>query len=221
MYWDGRRGGVGSNGVKVPSKDWYFAEGVTHSGFETYLLLLNTGGAQANVTLDLMTSTPGGTGNIRRKFVVPAGTRRTVRLNEIAAGIDVATAVHSDVPIVAERSVLWPVPGGRAGHATIGMTSLSREIFMPEGCAAYGFETWLLLQNPGASESSVAVFAMTAGGEKKITDVKLKSGMRATLRLNDYYQGNLSIRLSATAPIAAERAVYWNNHGGGTCSIGY
>ncbi|MHB8894590.1 MAG: DUF5719 family protein [Candidatus Geothermincolia bacterium] len=221
LYWDNRRGGMGSSGVKVPSQTWYFAEGATHSGFETYVLLLNTQATDANVTLDLMTSTSKATGSKTKSLVVPAGTRRTVKLNDVVAGVDVATAVHSDIPIVAERSMLWPAPGGRAGHETAGMTSPSKEIFMPEGCTAYGFETWLLLQNPGTTGSSATVYAMTAAGEKKLFDVNLASGGRATFRLNDYYQGNLSIRVQATTAVAAERAIYWNGRGGGTSSIGY
>lgn len=221
MYWDGRRGGVGSNGVKAPSKDWFFAEGATHSGFETYILLVNTQTVAANVELDLMTTPVAGSGRIAHRVTVPAGTRRTVKLNDVVGGVDIATAVHSDVEIVAERSMLWPVAGGRAGHATIGMTAAASEVFLPEGCTAYGFDTWLLLQNPGSASSSVTVYAMTAGGEKKIAEAVLAGGARKTLKLNDYYQGNLSIRVTATKPITAERAIYWNNRGGGTCSIGY
>ncbi len=221
MYWDARRGGACSNGVKLPSKEWYFAEGATHSGFETWVLLMNPGPGAAKVKLDLMTTGPGDRGRVRRSVSVPAGARRTVRLNDVVDGADVACAVRSDAPVVAERTMLWAVPGGRAGHATVGMTAAAREVFLPEGCTAYGFETWLLLQNPGASESSVTVHAMTSGGEKRIAAVKVAAGARRTLRLNDYYQGNLSIRVAASLPVSVERAVYWNGRSGGTCSIGY
>lgn len=217
MYWNGRRGGSGSNAVKVPAQDWYLAEGATHSGFETYVLLLNPGTTNATANLEFLTAK----GTVKRDVPVPAGTRRTVKLNDIVPGLDVSTYVHSDVPLVAERSMLWPVPGGRAGHATVGMTSPATEIFMPEGCTAYGFDTWLLLENPGAASSSVSVWAMTEGGEQRIAGVDVAGRSRKTLKLNDYYQGNLSIRVVSTQPICAERSVYWNNKGGGTSSIGY
>jgi len=219
LYWGGRRGGMCSNGVKVPSPDWYFAEGATHSGFETYVLVLNPGAAPAHVTLDLIT--PAGGKAARTGIVVPAGTRRTVKLNDIVPNADVSTHVHSDVPIVSERSMLWPVAGGRAGHETPGMTGPATEIFMPEGCTGYGFETWLLLQNPGMVDSTVSVDAMTSGGEKKMLTVKVAAGQRKSVRINDYYQGNLSIRLLGSNPVCAERSVYWNGRAGGTSSIGY
>jgi hypothetical protein len=217
MYWNGRRGGSGSNAVKVPAQDWYLAEGATHSGFETYVLLLNPGATNTTANLEFMTSK----GTVKKDVSVPAGTRQTVKLNNIVPGQDVSTHVHSDVPIVAERSMLWPVPGGRAGHATVGMTAPATEIFMPEGCTTYGFDTWLLLENPGTATSSVSVWAMTEGGEQRIATVELAGSSRKTLKLNDYYQGNLSIRVVSSQPICAERSVYWNNKGGGTSSIGY
>jgi hypothetical protein len=62
---------------------------------------------------------------------------------------------------------------------------------------------------------------MTEGGEQRIATVELAGSSRKTLKLNDYYQGNLSIRVVSSQPICAERSVYWNNKGGGTSSIGY
>lgn len=218
IYWNGRRGGMGSQGVAAPSADWYFAEGATHSGFETYILLFNPQAQDATATLELMT---GSGAPVSQQVAVPAGTRRTVKLNEVVPGADVSTRVRSTALLVAERSMLWGVDGGRAGHATTGMTAPKTSIFMPEGCTAYGFETWLLLQNPGTADAQVGVFAMTEGGEQKIADVTVGPGQRKTLRLNDHYQGNLSVRVTATTPVAAERAVYWNSRGGGTGSIGY
>jgi len=221
MYWDGRRGGHGSIGVKSPSQDWYMAEGATHSGFETYVLVTNPGGQQANVSLELMTTAAAGVGPLRADLLVPAGSRRTVRLNDIAPGVDVSARVHSNVPVVAERSMFWPVVGGRAGHDSIGMTTPAQESFLPEGCTGYGFETWLLVQNPGENEASVSVYAMNEGGESRVSEFSLGAAQRMTLRMNDYYTGNLSIHVRSSQPVACERAVYWNNRGGGTSSIGY
>ncbi len=220
MYWDNRRGGTNSPGVKAPSPDWYFAEGCTGWGFETYLCFLNTQGTDAHVSLDFMSASPTG-GTATRNIVVPAGTRRTLKVSDVFDNQDVSTKVHSDVPIVAERSMLWAVPGGRAGHATVGMTAPATQVFMPEGCTAYGFDTWLLVQNPGSKDAGVSVYAMTGGGEHKLCDQSVAAGTRKTVKLNDYYQGNLSIRVVANEPVVCERSMYWNNRGGGTSSIGY
>ncbi len=220
MYWNGRRGGSGSGGVKAPSPDWYFAEGCTGWGFETYMCFLNPQAVDAKVTCRFV-GAGAGSGAVTKTVLVPAGSRRTLKVNDVFPNRDVATEIHSDRPIVAERSMLWPVAGGRAGHATQGMTAPASAIFMPEGCTAYGFDTWLLVGNPGDVESDVTVYAMTGGGERKITEFKLGADKRKTVRLNDFFQGNLSIRVAASSPVTAERAVYWNNRTGGTCSIGY
>lgn len=220
MYWDGRRGGNGSMGVTAPATDWYLAEGCTGWGFDTYVQLLNPGAAEAKVDLEFMTG-EAGSEPVTRSMVVPAGTRRTVWVNDVVQGKDVSTKVHSDKPIVAGRSMLWPVTGGRAGHVTNGMTATATEVFLPEGCTAYGFDTWLLLQNPGDTDVNATVTAMTEGGEEAVGTFAVKARQRVTVHVNDYYQGNLSLRVNATGPIACERGVYWNNRGGGTCSIGY
>ena len=221
MYWDGRRGGHGSIGAKAPSQDWYLAEGATHSGFETYVLVSNPGEQQANVSLELVTTSGSGAGPVSADLVVPAGSRRTVRLNDITPYADVSTKLHSDVPVVAERSMFWPVAGGRAGHDSIGVTAPAQETFLPEGCTGYGFETWLLVQNPGEDEAIVSVYVMMEGGESRVAEFSLGAAERRTLRMNDFYTGNMSIHVRSSRPVASERAVYWNNRSGGTCSIGY
>ncbi len=219
MYWGARRGGSGTIGAKSTSQDWYMAEGCTGWGFETYVVLLNPNPAPADVSLAIMS--PSGGPPVHRSVPVPAGSRGTVKLNDILPNRDLSIWLHSDLPIVAERSMLWQAPGGRAGHATIGMTAPSTQVFMPEGCTAYGFDTWLTLQNPGATESQVDVYAVTGGGERKLTGASVPPGTRRTLKLNDFWRGNLSIRVEASAPLVCERSVYWNSRAGGTCSIGY
>lgn len=221
MYWDSRRGGHGAIGVKGPSQDWYFPEGATHSGFETYLLLMNPGDEPASVVIRFMTGDPVGGGVEQKNMVVPARSRRTVKVNDEVSGEDVSTAVHSEVGIIAERSMFWPAGEARAGHDTQGMAELSYEVFLPEGCTDYGFDTWLLVQNPGDEEVSVSVYAMTEGGETMIDRFTLQETKRKTVRLADHYVGNLSIRVESTGPVACERSVYWHDRGGGTCSIGY
>lgn len=223
MYWDGRRGGHGSIGVTAPAKDWYLAEGATHSGYDTYVLVQNPGTVPANVTLEMTTTeVPGGKAGSRTfEFPLQAGTRRTLKLNDIVPGCDVATHVTSDAPVVAERSMFWPVEAGlRAGHDTTGLTAGALETFLPEGCTDLGFDTWVLVWNQGAEPSSVAVYAMTEGGERKVAEFTLDPGTRRSVRMGDYLTGSFSTRVQATGPVVCERSVYWNNRGGGTCSIG-
>jgi hypothetical protein len=41
------------------------------------------------------------------------------------------------------------------------------------------------------------------------------------MKINDYYQGSVSLRVMSGGPLCSERATYWSNRGGGTCSTGY
>ena len=228
MYWDSRRGGSGSSGVKQPASDWYLAEGATHSGFETYLLVLNPGAKAETVDVELMTAGSGagsetaGASPKKIRLAVPAMSRKTLRVNDVIPGADVSIHVRAKSPVVAERSMYWPGgASGKAGHSTVGTSAPATSTFLPEGCTAWGFETWLLVGNPSADGAKVNVYAMTEGGEKEVCALEVPPCGRRTVRVNDYYQGNLSLRVESTVPLVCERAVYWGGRSGGTCSTGY
>lgn len=217
MYGPGRRSGTCSMGVTAPGKEWYLAEGATHSGFHTWLLLMNPGAEKAEV--EVRVDAPGGGLEPLVMEVAPRA-RGTLHLNELLPGRDLSMTVRSQVPVVASRSVYWEVPGGRAGHECQGNPAPAREVFLAEGCTAYGFDTWLLLYNPGAVDAVATVYAMTESGEREIGKVEVAARGRSTVRVADLYQGSLSMRVLADEPICCERATYWSQRGGGTCSPG-
>ncbi|MDY6793920.1 MAG: DUF362 domain-containing protein [Actinomycetota bacterium] len=217
LYGPDRRSGTCCMGVKSPATGWYLAEGATHSGFDTWLLLFNPqpDRARAVVYLDSI-----GERLDPAEIVLEPGSRTTLHLNQLVPGKDVSAFVDSDLPIVASRSMYWEVPGGRAGHLCSGQTSTSTRSFLPEGCTAFGFDTWLLLYNPGEKSTTAAVYAMVSGGEFKLGEVEVPAHTRATIKVDDYYDGSLSLRVEATEPLCCERAIYWEDRSGGTCSNG-
>jgi hypothetical protein len=217
MYGPGRRSGTCSMGAQEPASKWYLAEGATHSGFDTWLLLFNPQEGDAKVTVNVDSQ---GEGLAPINLVMEPLSRKTLHLNEILPGRDISMYVESDVPIVASRSMYWAVPGGRAGHECHGLTAPSTQSFLPEGCTAYGFDTWLLLYNPGDADTTATVYAMTEGGEREIGKIAVPSRTRSTMRVGDHYEGSLSLRVIAGEPICCERATYWRERSGGTCSTG-
>ena len=218
MYGSGRRSGTCSMGAKAPAQKWYFAEGATHSGFDTWLLLFNPQPGRARVTVNVDSD---GTALDPVHLELAPASRATLHLNDLLPGRDLSMLVSSDLPIVASRSLYWAVPGGRAGHECHGASSPYRESFLPEGCTAFGFETWLLLYNPGEVDTLAEVYAVADDGERKMGEIAVPAGTRSTMKVNDYYQGPLSLRVMAGEPICCERATYWDGRGGGTCSTGY
>jgi len=218
LYGPGRRSGTCSMGAKTPENKWYLAEGATHSGFDTWLLLFNPGQEQANVTVNVDSQ---GSELAPIDMVMEPMSRATLHLNEVLPGRDLSMFVDSDVPVVASRSMYWAVPGGRAGHECHGLTAPATESFLPEGCTDFGFDTWLLLYNPGDEDTTATVYAITDQGEQEIGKIAVPAHTRSTMKVNDYYQGSLSLRVTAGTAICCERATYWAGRSGGTCSTGY
>ncbi len=135
MYFDynGITEGSNSTGVTMPSTDWYLAEGYTGPGFTTYVLLMNPGGEEAAATLRFMLED----GTLRScELKVPAGARRTVRVNEVPgmSGVAFATHVQSSQPVVVERAKYYSYGDRSGGDSAAAVTGPSLEWYFAEGC---------------------------------------------------------------------------------------
>lgn len=112
-------------------------------------------------------------------------------------------------------------PGRRSGTCSMGAAAHANKWYLAEGATHSGFDTWLLLYNPGDVDTTAAVCAMTSGGEQEIDEVRVAARRRVTVKVDDYYDGSLSLRVAAAEPLCCERATYWSARSGGTCSTGY
>jgi len=225
-YWNNRVAGISrqcahsSVGVTTPSTTWYMAEGSTKGGFETYVLIQNSGTNKATVDITYMTE--GGSVPGPALSLYPQ-TRQTVNVadtlpNEPAVSIKVT----SDNPIVAERSTYWSsnaTSGFRqCAHSSVGVTTPSTTWYMAEGSTYYdnqgGFDTWLLIQNPGNNVATVDVNYMTEGGSVPGPALSIPPQSRRTVNVADtvHNEPNISIQVISNSPIVVERTTYWNNH---------
>jgi hypothetical protein len=219
MYWNDRRGGHDSIGVVQPSQNWYLAEGSSAWGFQTWLLLQNPNGSAANVDLTFMT--PVGPVPLPT-FTMPANSRQTVNVNEKVPNTDTSIEVVCDKEIIAERSMYWDNGTGQAGHDTIGMTSAATAIYLAEGSTAWGFDTYVCIQNPNDKPAVVNVTYLTNGGPMAGQPRTIDANSRLTIRVADELPNmDASVKLTSDKPIMAERAMYWNARGAGHCSIGW
>lgn len=218
MYWDGRRGGHNSAGTTGGSPRWYLAEGSTAWGFDEYVLLANPSAVEAEVSLSLMTTE----GPVAMPPVkVAAGSRETVHLNEALPGRDVSVGITSDRAVVAERSMYWDNGTGKGGHNAMGVTQPRRDCFLAEGSTAWGFEEWVLVQNPGDSPAEIGVEYMTRDGLRTRGGFVLDANSRATIYVNEDIPGtDVSTRVFSDTPVIAERSMYWNSRGAGHASHG-
>lgn len=219
MYWKDRVDGHETIGVTESSLSWYFAEGVTGYGFETFILIGNAGGRDALVTVDFL---PAAGEAVGREFEVPAHSRRTVNVNEVIPGSEVATRVTSDVPVIAERAVYWDDRNG--GHGTIGSPTPADDWMLAEGCTDFGFETWVLIQNPSAtSRAEVELRLLRNGAEVRSFEYTVPPVARYSVSLNELTAeapGDVSVEVVSDIPVVAERSMYWGGRVGGHASVG-
>lgn len=243
MYLPKRVEGSCSIGATVAANNWYFAEGATAFGFETFVLLQNPNNAPVMVLLGF--STPQGPVN-GAAFVMPALSRKTVRLNDLHPEMELSTHVHSDLPIVAERSIYSeerPAPRDynyRCCNASIGVNAPHRIFYFPKGGPyedkelSDESEYWTVIQNPNDCEVTVQInYLGTLDINNRIEVIPPNS--RISVGLTDSnIPGSSSKSSIETNPgtgiviecitpgkkIAADQSIYWADRKSGTCTTG-
>ncbi|MHB8894830.1 MAG: S8 family peptidase [Candidatus Geothermincolia bacterium] len=218
MYWDGRRGGHVSTGTNLPAQNWYLAEGSTDWGYDEYVLIENPGEQAANVTLTYMTPT----GAVPQlPMSVSAGTRATVHVNAALPQKDVSVKVTSDQGVVAERAMYWNNGSGKAGHDQLGVTQPRQQCFLAEGSTDWGFDEWVLIQNPNGTPANVGINYMTSTGLRPKNAFVLGAYSRVSVHVNADVPGvDTSTQVYSNLPVIAERSMYWHDKSAGHCSTG-
>lgn len=216
MYGNDREWGTDSIGLKETSRTWYLAEGCTDGGIETWVLVQNPTELPASIDMKLQTSSGERQGP---RDTVPPMSRRTYDLADFVVSYDVSTRVVASADVVCERAMYG---GGRAwATASSGSTEPSRECFLAEGCTLQGFETWLLVQNPGDEPASIRTTLLSGDGRSAGPAEAIGAGCRRSYRLSDYLDSaSIAASVSSDKPVVVERAMYGDDRRWGTCSAG-
>jgi hypothetical protein len=96
---------------------------------------------------------------------------------------------------------------------------------LPDGDTSNGRETWTLVQNPNNVDVTIMVMYMTPTGigDTAFNDVVPKNS-RKTYNMSEKLansRGSIFVLCeTGGAMIMVERAMYWNNRGAGTGTIG-
>lgn len=172
-------------GVPEASKEWYFAEGCTRSGFEQWLCMQNPNDEKATVEVRYMFET----GEVLpMTYELPPKSRVTKYVNE-EIGFqerDVSTAVMSDIEIICERPVYFDYKGIiSGGHNVSGATSLNNTWYFAEGCCGFNIEEWLCIQNPQNFPVNVTITYMTDYGYNIVREATIEPTSRYTINVND------------------------------------
>jgi hypothetical protein len=209
----------------APASRRYFAEGATAGPFETWILLANPGTAPVSACLTLLLPGESRPGPL---VEIPAGSRRSVKLDAYVDTYEVGVIVEgSGGAVVAQRAMYSVAPGRSGAHLTEGAKAPGYKWLLPEGATQGGFETWVLLANPDpARYALVDVTLLTDPLPRQIPTIVMEPLSRKTLRLNDYVTTyEVATRVEASsygAGVVVERATYSSQPGraGATASVG-
>ncbi|MDY6793754.1 MAG: DUF5719 family protein [Actinomycetota bacterium] len=210
-------GAIDANNIP---NEWYFAEGSTGYGYETFMCIANPNSWESHVIIDYYIE---GEGPQQQELDVAPHSRTTVNVNSVLGeGKNVSTRVegyHGD-SIVAERAMYWNDKVG--GHCASGVNAPAKEWYLAEGCTAGGYETWILLQNPGDEVAYANITYMTGDQETVGPELALPPNSRLNVNVGwdvaDNWQ--VSTVVDSSKPIVVERAMYWNDKTAGHCASG-
>ncbi|MCC6175288.1 MAG: S8 family serine peptidase [Chloroflexi bacterium] len=189
---------------------WYFAEGNTMPGYDTWLVLQNPldGAAAARVTF--MTQD----GPVAESIVsLKPNSRRSIHVNDVVPGALLSMKVESSSTLFAERSIYF----GHDGTSGVGTRTPARTWYLAEGSTQPPFDTWLLLFNPNPDPATAHLVFMLENGETVETDQPLAPQSRTSFDANDVLSSaGFATAVTADLPIVVERTMYFGGGGGHT-----
>ena len=211
MFWTGQGApspeAHSSVGVTSPAKIWYLPEGSSAWGFESWLLIQNPNATSATVSVTYMIE---GQGSASVSHKVPANSRVSFNMADDIGAKDASVKVVASVPVIPERAMYKNAR--REGHDSIGSTTPAADFYLAEGTTAWGFTTYVLVQNPNPGAASVTITYMTPSGPVPQSQFTMAANSRKTIRVNDVAgMGNtdFSTAVHGSRNIIAERAMYW------------
>lgn len=216
-----RPGSHGAGGVTQLAATWTLAEGAT-TIFDTFVLVANPNPTPTRIRATYLTATGL---EIVTEQDAPANGRITFWPRVEHPELDNAefsTLVESLTAgnlVVAERAMYHD--NFTSGHDAIGVSAPSTEWYFAEGYtggnAATAFETFLLLANTGTTAADATVEYLLDSGQVVTRTYTVSPRSRFTVWVDQegrLYDNRLTaaafgMRVSATQPIVAERAMYW------------
>lgn len=208
-YINNRIGGAGGIGAVSTSQTWYFAEGDTSSltslaPVTARLEMFNPGFSAATVTVNYMLES--GT-VIPRTYTISAERRLTVNAaSEVGAGVRFSMEVLSDNPIVAERLMF----SGTDVGDSIGSPTTAFVWNLAEGFTAFGFETWVIVSNPGSQTANITMDFLQQNGTTVTQNFALAPKRRLTVHVNTVpgIPGtSVSTQVTSDQPVVVERTM--------------
>lgn len=199
--------GHSAAGARQPSRTWYLAEGSTVPPFDTWILLMNPNSVPTLVQMRFLREDGS---VVEHTELVPPQGRKSVYVNTLFTTSGFATQVSADQPIVVERAMYFD--GDQSGHDTVATPTPGQTWYVAAGSSGNGFDTWLLIENPGNSPANVKVSFITDTGRVVTQPLFVLPHARTSLYTDPLIpNATYGIRVDSDQPIVAERAVYFDN----------
>jgi len=205
-------------GVPAPSKTWYLAEGSTSYGFESYILVQNPGAQPAHVELTYMT--PDGTHEGQQIALEPVSQTEINIADVLPDWSSISAVVTSDVPVVAQLSTYWNA--GASTTTSMGVTTPATTWYVAEGTTTSGFETWLVVQNPGEADANVTITHIGEGDQHPGPTLKVAPMTHSKFNMADTFpdQSHFTTVVTSDLPVVAAQSMTWDGQGGFDCTMG-
>ena len=144
----------------------------------------------------------------------------SVNVADTVQTYNVSTKVTADNPVVVERALYY---GDRTcATGSIGVSDPATEWYLAEGATAGGFETWILVQNPGEDVAHVTLTYMTEAGETAGPVLDIPPQSRMSVNVAETVQTfSVSTLVTADNPVVVERALYYGGRICATGSVGF
>jgi len=155
--------------------------------------------------------------------LVPGQSRFTVHVDDIPGceSTDLSTHVGADMPVICERAMYWEGASLPGGHDTIGTPLPSTTWYLAEGTTDWGFEEYVLVQNPNDTEAVVSFTFMKPDATTVFYSVPVAPNSRFSIKANDLVpSSDISTQVVSDMPVICERAMYWSGRNGGHNTMG-
>lgn len=188
-----------------PNSTWYLAEGSGAWGLATWITIFNPNEQQITFRETYMTTS--GLIKGQASTLDPMSMCFTDSQGGLTDNMDFATKIEclEGKPIVVERHLMLGI--GVAG--SVGVNAPAKTWYLPEGSSAWGYECWLLMQNPGDVEAKCQVTYMFEGAPPVTVSKSIPANSRRSYNMrNDIGERDASMRVMSDLPIVAERTMF-------------
>lgn len=200
---------AGPHLFRIVGPENLLSEGATGAFFDQQIALLNPSADLASVHSHYLKE--GGEPAQYHRFV-PARSRLTISVDDEPdmASTAASTVVESTTPLVVERTMTWDARG-YGGHSGSAVDGARRRWLFAEGAQGY-FDTFILLVNNDFGPATVSLTFLVEHGSTVIRTVTMAPRSRLTVHagaIPELVNTSFATVVDASAPIAAERAMYF------------